>query len=180
MKPGSRILGIDDAPFTRADRSVLTVGVVLRGKTVEGVLSTRIVRDGSDATQRIIAMVRRSRFGTQIKAIMLNSVTLAGFNIVDIGALSAALGVPVITITRRRPRKHAVRRALAHLPAAARKLAFIEKAGPAFKESGFWVQCAGATRETVRSVLRACGIEPIRLAHIIASGVVRGESRGRT
>ncbi len=180
MKQGIRILGIDDSPFEKSQREkVLVVGVVWRRGVVEGVLSTKIKKDGDDSTRKLSEMIERSRFKEGLRAILINSITLAGFNIIDINKLSNKLRVPVITIVRKKPGPEKVKNALAHLNHCEEKLALIEKAGKHAAIKGFYVQFCGASEETVEKILGICGIEPVRLAHIISSGVVKGESRGR-
>ena len=183
MKGGARILGIDDSPFTRSDKKVLVVGVVYREGLVEGVLSTKVERDGSDSTQKLISLVKGSRFKPQLRLVMLNSINLAGFNVVDINKLSSELGMPVIAVTRKKPRDELVRSALKKVAGCRKKLELVEKAGEAFKitsgKSKWFVQLAGISEREAGEVLRTQGVEAIRTAHVIASGIILGESRGR-
>lgn len=180
MKPGVRVIGIDDSPFTRRSKKILVMGVVYREGIVEGILSTRVEKDGRDSTEKLITMIKRSRFFQQLRAVLLNSITLAGFNIVDIQRLSAELNLPVIAISRKKPSKEKVRKALANLKDGSEKILLVEKAGSIFKERAY-LQIAGTDIKPAREILsRFSAIpEPIRLAHIIGSGVVRGESSGR-
>lgn len=180
MKQGVRILGIDDSPFDKtSSERVLIVGVVWRAGIVEGILSTRVERDGTDSTEKLFELIKRSRFKEGLRAVLINSVTLAGFNIVDINQLSGELKIPVISVVRRKPDLAKVKKALVHSRDSARALSLIEKAGAPVAVNKFHVQFAGAELETVEKILRVSGIEPIRLAHIIASGVTKGESKGR-
>ena len=181
-KRGIRILGIDDSPFTKRDRRVLVVGVVWREKNpVEAVLSTYVQRDGSDSTKKVLEMVTRSRFRHEIKFVLINSIMLAGFNVVDIDRLCKELGVPVVAVVRRRPSMADVFKAVKLVSGWRRKVELIRKAGEVKEVAGLHVQMAGITSERAEKILRRFrGIpEPIRLAHVIASGIVRGESRGR-
>ena len=132
------VIGFDDGPFTREHRGdVLLVGVVCSGTRVDGVISGRIRRDGANATRTMIDIVRASQFGAHLQAIMLQGIAVGGFNVVDVHALSAALEVPVLVVTRRRPDMAGVRRALfSDAPAtrprvagATRKWRLIEQAG---------------------------------------------------
>lgn len=194
IKQGIRIVGIDDSPFEKFGRGkrVLVVGVVQRGDIIEGVLSTRIEKDGEDATRRIIAMLRKSRFMPQIRLILLNGIMLAGFNVVDIGSLHTRLGVPVIALTRRKPDMGKVMSALGKASKTKeeyeRKAAIIRRTSPSFemaaglKELGIErisIQAAGLGREEAAALLRRFGIGSLRLAHMIGSGIVAGESSGR-
>jgi endonuclease V-like protein UPF0215 family len=50
--------------------------------------------------------------------VCLQGIALAGFNVVDLKGLYTALGIPVLVVSRRRPRVNAIRRALLdHVPA---------------------------------------------------------------
>lgn len=132
------VIGFDDGPFPRDHRGdVLLVGVVCSGTRVDGVISGKIRRDGANATRVMIELVRASQFGAHVQAIMLQGIAVAGFNVVDVHGLSAALQIPVLVVTRRAPDMASVKRALfADIPrarprvaGAVRKWKLIEQAG---------------------------------------------------
>ena len=104
IKKEARFIGIDDAPFKKTDKKVLVIGVVYRGgEFIEGVISTTITKDGDDATRILGKKLLESRFYSQLKAVFLGGVTIAGFNIVDIEELSRTIDLPVIAVTRKYP-----------------------------------------------------------------------------
>lgn len=206
------VLGFDDGPFARDYRGdVLLVGVVCAGTRLDGVLSGRVRRDGADATRRMIELVRGSQFARHLGAVMLQGIAVAGFNVVDVHALSAALAVPVLVVTRKPADLDAVRRALfsdtppmrPRVGGAARKWRLIQSAGAieplgtsrrALKrarasglapgEQRLWVQRVGLSLEAARRLVADTTLhghvpEPLRLAHLIAGGIVDGRSRGR-
>lgn len=182
----SHAIGVDDAPFAREYRGdVLAVGAVFADRRLEGVLSTRVRRDGANAGERIAAMIHGSRFAAHLQVVLLQGIALAGFNVVDIGGLSAALGVPVLVVARRRPRLELVRRALLErVPGGQRKWALIERTGPMEPAGGLWVQRAGLSLTEAEALIARLALdgrlpEPLRVAHLIAGGVTTGESRGR-
>jgi endonuclease V-like protein UPF0215 family len=106
----SHTVGFDDAPFPPDHRgNVLVVGAVYASERLDGVLSCHVRRDGANARERLAACIQRSRFYPQLHAVLLQGIALAGFNVVDMHALSARLARPVIAIVRHRPRK--IRRA---------------------------------------------------------------------
>jgi endonuclease V-like protein UPF0215 family len=182
----SHVIGFDDAPFAREHRGDVTViGAVYAGTRLEGVLSGKVRRDGRNSTRVLVELVRRSRFRAHLQAVLLQGIAFAGFNVVDIHALSAVLGVPVIVVVRKRPNMAAIRRALLErVPGGARKLKLIERAGPMQVVAGVWVQPVGITVDKVGELIRRLAIngklpEPLRSAHLIAGGVVTGESRHR-
>lgn len=177
-----RVLGIDDSPKGRGGKA-LVAGVVYRGGTIEGVLSTHVVFDGDDSTRKAIAMLRRSRFADQVKVIMLNSIMLGGLNVTDINRISNEFGVPVIAVTRHLPRMEKVKKAIGHVKNEKRKLKRLAMAGESVcftaNRTRRFAQFAGVSRDDVQRIFDAVGLEPVRLAHIIASGIVTGESKGR-
>src|SRR3989475_6460389 len=104
MKAKSRFLGIDDAPFRFSDETVPVVGVVVQAPSyIEGVLTTLAEVDGHDATERIAAMLRRSRYLGGLAAILIDGTAVGGFNVIDIDALHEAVDRPVVTVTRKKP-----------------------------------------------------------------------------
>jgi len=182
----AHVVGFDDAPFARARRGdVLVVGALYAGARLEGVLATRVRRDGANATRALAECLRRSRFRAQLHAVLLQGIAFAGFNVVDVGALHAALGLPVLVVARRKPNLAKVRSALlAHVPGGARKWRLIERAGPMEPAAGLWVQRAGLSLAEAESLLERFALngrlpEPLRAAHLIAGGVATGESRHR-
>lgn len=182
----SHVVGFDDSPFAREHRGdVPVVGAVYAGLRLEGVLTGSVRRDGANATSRLADLVRRSKFARQLQLVMLQGIALAGFNVVDLAALSEALRVPVLVVVRRRPRLDRVRTALlSRVRGGARKWALIERLGPAEPIAGVYVQRAGITPAQAHAVIRRLAVhgsipEPLRTAHLVAGALVTGESRGR-
>lgn len=182
----SHVIGVDDAPFAREHRGdVPVVGAVFAGLRLEGVISTRVRRDGRNATPAIAAMIRGSRFYAQAHVILLQGIAVAGFNVVDLSALHEALSLPVVVVARRRPNLEAIREALlTHVRGGRRKWALIERAGPMEPVAGVYVQRAGISLEDTGALLSRLSVhgrlpEPLRAAHLIAGGLATGESHGR-
>lgn len=182
----SNVIGFDDAPFDRERRGkVLLVGAVCARTRLDGVLVSRVRRDGADATRTMVSMIESSQFRHGIRAVLLQGIAVAGFNVVDVHELHRTLDVPVLVIARRAPDLAAMRRALlARVPAGARKYALIEAAGPMEPLRGIYVQRVGLSLEQAAALLDATTLhgklpEPIRLAHLIAGGLATGKSRGR-
>lgn len=182
----SHVIGFDDAPFARTHRGdVLVVGAVYAGDRLEGVLSGKVRRDGANAARVIVDLVARSRFGAHVQAILVQGVAFAGFNVIDLNAVHAALDVPVIAVARHAPDLAAIKRALlTRVPGGRRKWALIECLGPMEPLAGVYVQRAGITLSRTEDLIRRTarhGLlpEPLRTAHLIAGGVTTGESRHR-
>jgi hypothetical protein len=180
-------IGVDDAYFEHRHRGDVTlVGAVFAGARFDGIVTGRVRRDGANATTAIAQMIAGSKFARHVQLVMLQGIAFAGFNVVDIHALSEFLARPVLVVARRGPDMRAIREALlSRVPGGARKWRLIEKAGAMEPLAGVWVQRAGlSTTEAETALERFATVsrvpEPLRAAHLIASGLGLGESRGRT
>lgn len=186
LKPGLRVLGIDDGPFAFGDATAPVAGVVMRADGyLEGVMLTRVTVDGDDATARLAELVRGSRHRAGLRALLLDGAAVGGFNVVDTRALAADTGLPVVTVTRDRPDRAAVEAALRkHFDDWERRLVLL---APTFavRNSDHTVHCsATCARDEAAELVRATTLrgalpEPLRVAHMVASAAARGESRGR-
>jgi endonuclease V-like protein UPF0215 family len=182
----THVIGFDDAPFDRSHRGdVLVVGAVYADARLDGVIAGKVRRDGANATRVLVHLVRRSPFGPQLQLVLLQGIAFAGFNVVDLGALHAALGMPVIVVARKRPNLARIRAALlGHVRGGRRKWRLIERAGPMEPLAGVWVQRAGIPAADAKRALARLQVssklpEPLRTAHLIAGGVATGASRHR-
>jgi endonuclease V-like protein UPF0215 family len=181
----THLISIDDGPFDKfRDREVLVVGVVTAGRDlVEGVLTTRIPVDGAAVAERLSDWIGKSRFRPVLRALLLNGITIAGLSVVDLPELSGRLRLPVISVHRRPPRNEEVKRALlaAGFP---ERMELLERAGPSSPLGKIGFAAAGIEREEAERLLlaergRSHLPEGLRLAHLIAQGLVLGESKGR-
>ena len=185
FKKEIRVIGIDDAPFDKFnDSKVLVVGVVMRGGSwVDGILSTKVLVDGNDSTKKITDMINKSKFKPQLQCIFLDGIAVAGFNVIDVKELSKKTKLPVIVVIRRMPDIKTIKETLIKINQK-QKIKLIEKAGEVIKLDNIFVQINGINLEQARKILkivctRSLIPEPLRLAHLIASGVTVGESKGR-
>src|SRR2546428_11692285 len=189
MKAKSRFLGIDDAPFRFSDETVPIVGVVIQAPSyIEGVLTTLAEVDGHDATERIAAMVQRSRYRAGLAAILIDGTAVGGFNVIAIDAVHAAVDRPVVTVTRKKPNLGSIETALRRrFDDWQERLAVIRRHEVEAIPMGHgtvWVTYVGASRSEVQEALSLTTVrgvlpEPLRVAHLIAAGIGRGGSRGR-
>jgi len=193
MKGEIRILGFDDGAFEpRSGKKVPVIGVVFRGgKVLDGALLTEVTIDGDDATDAIVKLINSSRHKQQLKVIMFDGVTLAGFNVVDIQKIHEQTNIPVIVINRKHPDLKKVRKALNNFADGEEKWEAILHAGKIkdcyVSEKDFkkiYYQSIGLTDEQTRQIIKlSCtrGFipEPLRVAHLLATAIVRGESYGR-
>ncbi len=165
---------------------MLLVGAVYSGPRLVGVLSGQVRRDGDDATEVIVRLVRHSQFHAHTQAILLQGIAFAGFNVVDIRTLWSELGIPVLVVARRQPDMQGIREALLrHVRGGEKKWSLIERAGPMERLERVFVQRAGMSRLQAQTLLRDFALnglipEPLRTAHLIAGGIAAGRSRGRT
>jgi hypothetical protein len=180
------VLGIDDAPFEKRQRApVPIVGVMMEGPDlVEAVAIASFPVDGEGATRFLGEWIGALRLRTSLQAVLLGGITIAGLGVVDVPALAERLGRPVLVATRRRPADTELLRALRAAGLGAR--GELVRAAPraARVAEGLYLACAGIEREAAAELVRrtlgkARLPEPLRLAHLIGSALVKGASRGR-
>jgi endonuclease V-like protein UPF0215 family len=183
IKKEIRVLGVDDGAHTpRVKSRVPIVGVVFRGGDwLDGVMSTHVDVDGFDATEAISEMIIASPHFGQLRVIMLSGITFAGFNVVDLAALNEATGLPVIVVLREKPDVDKVRLALEKLPRSVERLKTIAQAGEIMMastkgEKTVYIQTAGILADDAQKIVtltstRSSIPEPLRVAHLIASGI---------
>lgn len=184
IKPEIRVLGVDDGIFVPHSKGFAPiVGVVFRGGYwLDGVMSTKVEVDGFDATEKIAAMVTSSPHHKQLRVIMLDGVTFAGFNVVDIKKLNEETRLPVIAVTRDRPDFGEIRKALRKLPFPAKRWKAVVDAGEIFevntrsKKERVYMEISGIVEEDARKILKLTSTrssvpEALRVAHLVASGI---------
>lgn len=162
----------------------MVIGTFFRGGVaLDGVMSCVVEVDGDDATSKIAEMLLKSKFRHQLKCIFLDGIAVAGFNVVDIHELHKRAKLPIIVVMRKRPDVEGMRKALRKI-SQEHKMTLIENAGKIFPLGKVYAQVVGTTTEKAREFLaitctRSDIPEPLRAAHLIAAGVLKGESRGR-
>jgi len=184
VKPEIRVLGVDDGIFKPRTRGyVPVIGVVFRGGYwLDGVMHTKIKVDGMDATRKIAQMIIGSPHYKQLRVVMLDGITFAGFNVVDIKKLYAKTKLPVITVTREKPNLKEIQKALKNLPKSEERWKAILNAGEPVEVSvkggkeRIYMQVVGITLEDAIKILKLTSTrsnipEALRVAHLIASGI---------
>ena len=184
IKPEIRVLGVDDGVFTPRMKSLVPiVGVVFRGGYwLDGVMHTKVKVDGFDATDKIASMILNSPHHKQLRIIMLDGITFAGFNVVDIKKLNAETNLPVIAVTREKPDFDEIRLALENLPKSRERWKTVLNAGEIFevftrsKNEKVYMQISGILEEDAKKVLQLTSTrsnipEALRVAHLVASGI---------
>ncbi len=191
FKKEIRIIAWDDCAFKFTQKSVLLVGVVFRGgQFLDGLLSTKVTKDGLDATDKISYSINKSRHYDQLSLVMLDGITFAGFNTVDIKKLKGATKLPVIAIQRDMPYMKKFMLAMRRVKGYDKRQKMVKAAGKIYKYKEIYYQKNGLTCKECEELLKTTCTrskipEPIRVAHLIASGLSRRthegifESRGR-
>jgi hypothetical protein len=186
IKPQIRVIGFDDGTFRfkGKDKTIL-VGVVMKGGSdVLGVVTRWIEIDGKDATDKMIDSINKSRF-KDLRVIMLKGITYAGFNIVNVKRLSEETELPVIIVIRKKPDIQAMKKALInHFDDAEERIKLLNEAGEIREliPGKLYYQTVNLENEEAEEIIKITQRnslipEPLRLAHIIASAVMTGESK---
>jgi endonuclease V-like protein UPF0215 family len=145
-------------------------------------MHTRIKVDGFEATNKIASMILNSPHYKQLRVIMLNGITFAGFNVVDIKKLNKKTKLPVIAVTREKPDFSEIREALKNLKKSEERWKAIQNAGEVLevpaknKKEKVYMQIFGIYEEDARKILQLTSTrsnipEALRVAHLIASGI---------
>lgn len=184
VKPEIRILGVDDGIFIpHSSGKALVVGIVFRGGYwLDGVMHTYVAIDGFDATEKISTMVTSSPHHRQLRVIMLNGITFAGFNVVNIQSLSMKTDLPVIAVTSEKPDLASIREAIENLSGTEDRWQSILAAGEGFgvftrnPQESVFLHVAGLPIDEATQIVRLSSTrgkipEALRVAHLIASGV---------
>jgi endonuclease V-like protein UPF0215 family len=126
-------------------------------------------------------MILDSPHYKQLRVIMLDGVTFAGFNVVDIRQLSKKTKLPVIAVTRDKPDFVKIREALKNLSNRERRWRAIRGTGELFEvrtrgKARVFMQMCGICEEDARKIVqltstRSSVPEPLRVAHLVASGI---------
>ncbi|MFH1133858.1 MAG: DUF99 family protein [Nanoarchaeota archaeon] len=185
LKRELRVLGIDDTPFDKhRDKTATLIGIVYRGGSFpDGLLSATVRVDGTDGTAVIARMVNQSKFKEQLRAILLKGIAVAGFNLIDIRALSRRTRLPAIVVMRHIPKSDEMASALNKLGLSS-QAAILNRVPKIHRAGKLLFQCAGCSQQHAAEVIALTTThgnlpEPLRVAHLIASGITLGESRGK-
>ncbi|MGF1488900.1 MAG: DUF99 family protein [Prochloraceae cyanobacterium] len=177
-----RAIGFDDAPFIRGTKDPVNfAGVVCAGTRFEGMLWGEVEADGWDATDRILELLLNSKFLPQLHLVLLDGICLGGFNVIDLPKLFDRLRIPCVSVMRKMPDMNKIDRALTRLPRKEKRLEIMLSAGSIHQYPPFYYQVYGANPPTIAAVLtnltdRGNVPEALRLAHLIGSAIVNGES----
>ncbi len=192
VKSQIRIIGIDDGPFKKGSKRCIVIGCAFRGsEQIDGVLKTSIKVDGLDATEKFIKLLNNSKF-KDARIIMLDGITFGGFNIVNIKELYEVTNLPVIAVNRKKPDIKEFMKAMKKLPNFSERKRAVKDAGKIYamkieqgdKKGKIYFQKSGISINDTEKIINitiktSLFPEPVRVAHLIATGVVLGQSIGR-
>lgn len=189
MKDQVRILGVDDGPFKFSHKTVPIIGVVMRiPNYIEGVCKSKVTVDGLDANKVLEDMIINSNYKDQIRLIMFDGVAIGGFNVINIKKLYDATQIPITTITRTKPDLDVIKKTLkSHFPDWEDRWKVIDSLEMVRIETNYnpiFVKYIGIPKSELQRLIRLSTVrgvlpEPIRVAHLIATAMVKGESAGR-
>ena len=189
MKDQIRVLGVDDGPFKFKKGTVPIVGVVIRPPNyIEGILKSKVTIDGSDSNEVLCEMINPSKFKEQFRLIMFDGVALGGFNIINIANLYQSINIPMVTITRSKPDFEIIKTTLKkHFKDWQKRWEAIDNLELVRVETNhkpIYIKFIGLTKPEVIRIIRLTTVrgvlpEPIRIAHLIATALVKGESSGK-
>jgi uncharacterized protein len=177
-----RVVGFDDAPFVRyAGNPVGVAGVICAGTRFEGMVWGEVEADGWDATEVLSKLLIGGKFLPQLHLVLLDGVCLGGFNVIDLPMLTQRLERPCICVMRKLPNFAKIQVALTRLSHPEKRLEIMRRAGTIYEHPPFYFQACGANPTTIARVLeklsdRGNVPEALRLAHLIGSAIVKGES----
>ena len=180
------LLGIDDGPFVKGQAGAVPIAAALceGADLLEAVAVGTFPVDGDGATEFLAEWIARLRLRATLQGVALGGITLAGLGLVDVRALADRLAVPVLVVTRKVPDNARLR--AAHEAAGCGERFAIAERSPAAERTadGIWLAHAGAERAHALALLDASRgkaklPEALRIAHLLATAIVRGESHGR-
>jgi len=180
------VLGIDDGPFEKGvSPETPLVAVMMEGPDrVESVALGSFPVDGGEVTQYLASWIVELRCFPALQAVTLGGITIAGLAVVDILQLHELIQVPVLVVNRRDPERSSLDEALASAGFEDRRAIVRRTPSAQQLEDGLYLAAAGATvsqaEQLARAMINKAQVpEPLRIAHLIARAIVRGESRGR-
>ena len=189
IKKEIRILAWDDGPFEfKSKGKDILIGVIFRGgQFLDGLLKTEVEIDGEDATDKIIEKILKTKH-KDLRVVMLDGITVAGFNTINIKDIYDKTGLPVIVVNREKPDLEKFIETLKNMSNPEKRLKAVKDAGPIYsmrvKNKRIYFQSYGIKKDDVEEIIKTTSTmslipEPLRVAHLIANGFVLGESVGR-
>jgi endonuclease V-like protein UPF0215 family len=182
VKSKTPIIGIDDGGFDRFSKEDIDIpifGVIMKGAAyVDGIIQCYLKKDDPLATNTISEMILESPHRHQLKAILLQGITIAGFGVLNIASLYEITGIPVIVVLRKYPDYPKIKSALEKaFPSDQERWRSIELAGEPLKVQDdplLFLQAAGIHPKDAYLLIKRCTAigtipEALRIAHFIGA-----------
>ena len=193
MKTGIYALGLDDGPFTFGDEEVDVIGVIMNPDMhIKGVMHFTVEVDGDNATEKTLDAIKNSRYFEDIKVIFTDGIAFGGFNLLDIHRIGEVTGKGVIAVVRHRPDvEEMISLAQRKFPQREWYIPYLQSLQPIGVEVEIhgtrhrvYANFSGLSPEDGAILMRKFMHnnllpEPVRVAHLIATAIKTGESRGR-
>jgi len=171
-----RVLAIEDGPFSKSDRYCLLLGVVTTNNSIQRFVLDRIDVDGTDATRKVTSLARRTG---SLDLIILPSISLGGFNVVNAHKLHQETKLPILVANPVRPDLGSVKKALRrHFADWKEKIALFHRMGPPHtlrigRRERAYFYCVGLPPSKAACIVRRMiqfgkRPEPLRIARIVA------------
>lgn len=177
MKDGARVLGVDDASFSFEDNETFLTGVVYRGtEFIEDIKTIPIKVDGENATEKLMKLHDKCNNTGQINALLVDGISFAGFNIIELEKASKELEKPVIAVTKNRPDREDFRDTMERTGNYDEKFEKLEEPTELdLKDGKAFIQFSGCSQERAEEFVKASVIhgqvpEPVRVADLIGYG----------
>ncbi|MEM0158491.1 MAG: DUF99 family protein [Candidatus Hadarchaeum sp.] len=179
FKKKARVIGLDDAPFSKGiDKKTRLIMVLYRlDSIVERVVAGEIDVDGCDATQTVIEMYGKLG-ASKAEAFIAEGITMGGFNIPSISEIFETTGVPFIAYVRRFPDIIAMERALIRMnnTVSLQNLRAVNLEDASGNGKQLFLNLRGIEKQDAIRILNASTRigktpEPVRLSHLIASAL---------
>jgi endonuclease V-like protein UPF0215 family len=173
-----RVLALDDGAFSRRQRRAPLIAVVWSSPDrIEGIQRSTVTVDGTDATERALALIRAAPQYEGIKVVLVDGVVVGGFNVLDLRRLAHELRRPVVAVTRRPPDDAKIAAAVRkYFPRDARRRLALLRRNRLFRvptgATPLLAAAVGLGRPAALEVLRRCTVrghwpEPLRIAHLV-------------
>ena len=180
-----RAIGFDDAPFVRhSNKPVAVAGVICSRTRFEGMLWGEIQIDGWNSTEKLAQMLLDSKFYPQVHLVLLDGISMGGLNLINLPYLAQQLQLPCVAVMRKIPNLEKMTAAISRLPHPNKRIQLLAQAGKIHAYPPFYFQVFGLTGSLTHRVLQSLTDkgnvpEALRLAHLISSAVINGESGNR-
>jgi endonuclease V-like protein UPF0215 family len=173
-----KTVAIDDGSFYFKERKgkALIILALFHNTFLKEIKLGKITIDGLDSTEVIIDLLKNLEFDI----IMLNSITLAGFNIIDVDKIKKSYKKPIIIVIKEKPNNKAVKEALKkhfkdwkHRWSLIRKLRKIHKAKTMENQPPLYFEVSSLKPKSAINLMRyyclTCRIpEPLRVTRLMA------------